>query len=286
MAQRNSSGRGGAATATKNRPAATRSTTKMAAARSGPTSVRSIAAAARSNAGQIREADIAQLRVDDLRGELRRRGVVGTSGLRKEDLVKQVAKQMRADLRRGGEPARRAPSPGPTSKSSTAKKSTSASARKTISAPARKTTSAAAARKSTSTGAARKSTSATGGAIRKGSGTSRSMKYAQRIDSIQDQPERAGRSLVTTNHDVIKRWAQARQAKPATIRNTDRDNRPGVLRLEFPGFQSSPNMVGVTWNQWFRTFDERQLNFVYQERLRNGQPSNFFLLESPWREDG
>ncbi|MEV7227718.1 hypothetical protein AB0M79_11955 [Polymorphospora sp. NPDC051019] len=253
MAQRNSSGRGGSATATKSR--------------SG------------SAATEIRESDIAQRRVDDLRGELRRRGISGTSGLRKDELVKRVVKEMRADQRRGG-----AAKAGTAPKAGGAGKRTESAAGKATTgrgAGAKKTTSA---RKSTS--AAGKSSQGASGQPRQGGVTSRTTKYAQRISSTQDRPERAGRSLVTTDHEVIKRWAQARNAKPATIENTDHDGHLGVLRFDFPGYHRGRPLTEVSWAEWLRTFDERQLNFIYQEQMRSGKQSNFFLLESPLREDG
>ncbi|HEX5596814.1 MAG TPA: hypothetical protein VFX61_12485, partial [Micromonosporaceae bacterium] len=81
-----------------------------------------------------------------------------------------------------------------------------------------------------------------------------------------------------------QRWAQARNAKPATIRGTEYDGRPGVLRFNFPGFKESDRIREISWNEWFNTFDQRRLNFIYQETRTNGGQSNFFRLESPERE--
>lgn len=41
----------------------------------------------------------------------------------------------------------------------------------------------------------------------------------------------------------------------------------------------------MSWEEWFRTFDERGLNFLYQEHKSDGSDSNFFRLENPDRED-
>ncbi|MFY1696195.1 MULTISPECIES: hypothetical protein [unclassified Solwaraspora] len=109
------------------------------------------------------------------------------------------------------------------------------------------------------------------------------MAYAQRIDSPQQHAERAGRSLVTTNRAVIKKWAQARGGSPATV-GAPRDGRPSVLRIDFPGYGGA-NLRSISWDEWFATFDERRLNFIYQEQRTDGTPSNFFRLESPHRED-
>ncbi|GAB3857221.1 hypothetical protein GCM10029963_54930 [Micromonospora andamanensis] len=106
------------------------------------------------------------------------------------------------------------------------------------------------------------------------------------ISSLQDRPERPGRSLVTTNHDVIRRWARERGAKPATIGGTEREGRAGVLTFNIPGYRESSRIREITWDEWFHTFDMRRLNLIYQEQLRDGRQSNFFRTESPDREDG
>nr|WP_246141374.1 hypothetical protein [Micromonospora olivasterospora] len=105
------------------------------------------------------------------------------------------------------------------------------------------------------------------------------------ITSLEDRPERPGRSLVTTNHDVIRRWAQERNARPATIAGTEREGRPGVLTFNMPGYRESSRVREVSWDDWFRTFDERAVNLIYQEQMRDGRQSNFFRTEAPHRED-
>ncbi|SCL61966.1 hypothetical protein GA0070608_2559 [Micromonospora peucetia] len=91
---------------------------------------------------------------------------------------------------------------------------------------------------------------------------------------------------MTTNHDVIQRWARERGAKPATIAGTEREGRAGVLTFNLPGYRESSRVREITWDDWFRTFDGRKLNLIYQEQLRDGRQSNFFRTESPDREDG
>lgn len=123
-----------------------------------------------------------------------------------------------------------------------------------------------------------------GGRVRTGSGTSDSLKYAQEITSPDDEPEREGRSLVTTNHDVIMQWAEARSATPATVEGTEHGDHLGVLRLDFG--DDDKDLEHVSWDEWFNTFDSRRLNFIYQEKTSDGTTSNFFRLENPDREDG
>lgn len=120
-------------------------------------------------------------------------------------------------------------------------------------------------------------------AVHTGPGTSKSLTYSQVVTSTEEEPERPGRSLVTTSHEVIRQWAEQRGAVPATVEGTERDGRPGVLRFDFGG--DSSRLRHVEWDEWFAVFDERRLNFVYQEQRKDGTDSNFFRLESPDRED-
>ncbi len=122
-----------------------------------------------------------------------------------------------------------------------------------------------------------------GGEIRTGPETSRSLQYAQEVTSPEDDPERPGRSLATTHHEVIKQWAEERGGVPATVEGTEHGDHLGVLRFDFGG--EAENLRHVTWDEWFQTFDARRLNFIYQEERSDGRQSNFFRLESPERED-
>ncbi|WP_334170448.1 hypothetical protein [Sinomonas sp.] len=121
------------------------------------------------------------------------------------------------------------------------------------------------------------------GGVRKGSESSDSLKYSQEITSPEDKPEREGRSLVTTNHDVIRQWAEARNGSPATVEGTEHGDHLGVLRIDFGA--KNDKLRHLDWDEWFKTFDERGLNFIYQEQRSDGSQSNFFQLENPNRED-
>jgi Rho termination factor, N-terminal domain len=122
-----------------------------------------------------------------------------------------------------------------------------------------------------------------GGRIRTGPETSKSLKYAHEITSPDDDPERPGRSLATTSHEVIKQWAEDRGGTPATVEGTEHDDHLGVLRFDFG--DKTERLRHVDWDEWFKTFDERRLNFIYQEERKDGRQSTFFRLESPERED-
>jgi len=86
-------------------------------------------------------------------------------------------------------------------------------------------------------------------------------------------------SQITTNHEVIRKWAEERGAKPATVIGTG-GNEIGVLRLMFLGYSAgrSKSLKEITWEEFFRKFDENNLAFIYQEKTSRGEKSNFNKL--------
>ena len=107
----------------------------------------------------------------------------------------------------------------------------------------------------------------------------------RQIQTVDEHESRPGETLVTRDHDVIRQWAESRGADPATVPGSEHDDHLGVLRFDFPGY-GGKELEHVAWDEWFRTFDERNLEFVYQEHKADGNDSNFFIVRSPDREDG
>lgn len=102
----------------------------------------------------------------------------------------------------------------------------------------------------------------------------------------EEELQRDGETLTTTDHDTIRAWAQTRKGTPATIEGTEHGDHLGVLRIDFPGGDEGGRLQHVEWDEWFGTFDDRGLRFIYQETLKDGSTSNFFRLENPARNDG
>ena len=117
-----------------------------------------------------------------------------------------------------------------------------------------------------------------------GDDLSDSTQYAKWISGPDEHEDHHGQSLVTRNHEVIKQWAEARDAVPATVPGTEHGDHLGVLRFNFPGY-GGDSLEEVSWEDWFNTFDDRRLVMIYQEHLKNGNQSNFFRFDSPFRED-
>lgn len=81
-------------------------------------------------------------------------------------------------------------------------------------------------------------------------------------------------SQKTTDHEKIKEWAEERGGKPAIVIGTEGDEEgSGLLRLKFD--EDEDDLEEIEWDEFFETFDDRGLTFLYQESIR-GQESRFF----------
>ena len=87
-------------------------------------------------------------------------------------------------------------------------------------------------------------------------------------------------SHTTTDHEEIRRWAEARKAKPATVKGTGGKGDTGIIRLDFPGYSGADKLQEITWDEFFKKFDEAGLALVYQEETADGKKSNFNKLVS------
>lgn len=105
----------------------------------------------------------------------------------------------------------------------------------------------------------------------------RSLKNAKWVNSPDEHEDHPGQTLATRNHDVIRRWAEERQATPSTVPGSEHDGHVGVLTFDFPGY-GGQNLQHISWDDWFQAFDARNLVILFQEHLQDGRPSNFFHL--------
>ncbi len=85
---------------------------------------------------------------------------------------------------------------------------------------------------------------------------------------------------VTTDHEVIRKWAEERKGKPSCVRGTGGGDDIGMLRLDFPGFSGKESLQEISWKDWFAKFDERGLALLYQEQTATGERSNFNKIVS------
>ena len=85
-------------------------------------------------------------------------------------------------------------------------------------------------------------------------------------------------SKQTTDHKEIQRWAEERGGKPAVVRSTHEEAEGGVLRIDFPGYSGKDSLEEISWDEFFETFDDRKLAFLYQDENKEGDESRFFKL--------
>jgi hypothetical protein len=83
-------------------------------------------------------------------------------------------------------------------------------------------------------------------------------------------------SKYTTDHNEIRRWAEERGGKPATVEGTERKGEEaGLLRIDFPRGAGNPPLEPITWEAFFEKFDQEELAMVYQDETADGKRSYF-----------
>jgi hypothetical protein len=87
--------------------------------------------------------------------------------------------------------------------------------------------------------------------------------------------QKGGAAQVTTDHEFIKEWVEARGGCPAAVKRTSRGGSPGIIRIDYPGFSGQKTLEAISWDEFFQKFDEHELAFLYQEQTADGQPSRF-----------
>ena len=81
-------------------------------------------------------------------------------------------------------------------------------------------------------------------------------------------------STTTTDHDTIRNWAEARDGHPARVKTTgDSTGKSGLLRIDFG--EPEERLESISWDAFFRVFDDNNLAFLYQEKTTEGETSRF-----------
>jgi hypothetical protein len=85
---------------------------------------------------------------------------------------------------------------------------------------------------------------------------------------------------ITTDHDQIREWADARGGRPAEVGSTHSKAGAGIIRIEFPGAPNAKdeNLEEISWQEFFEKFDKSNLALLYQEETAGGERSNFNKL--------
>ena len=78
----------------------------------------------------------------------------------------------------------------------------------------------------------------------------------------------------TTDHGFIRHWVEARGGRPTKVRGTDGEDGEGILRVDFA--EPDGKLKDIPWDEFFRTFEDRNLAFLHQDETANGKTSRFF----------
>lgn len=84
-------------------------------------------------------------------------------------------------------------------------------------------------------------------------------------------------SSITTDHNKIREWVEKRGGKPAHVKSTGQENDPGLLRIDFPDGREE-ELEQISWEEFFKKFEEKKLAFLYQEESAGGEESRFSKL--------
>lgn len=88
----------------------------------------------------------------------------------------------------------------------------------------------------------------------------------------------SGEAFSTTDHNVIRDWADDRGGLPAVIKNPATPEEE-LLRVHFLDMGDDDDLFRIiSWQEFFELFEERQLEFIYQEYAKNGEKSFFCKL--------
>jgi len=92
--------------------------------------------------------------------------------------------------------------------------------------------------------------------------------------------QKAAEANVTTDHETIRHWTEARGGKPASVKTTHRKGDAGILRLIFPKspYAEDDSLEEISWDEFFEKFDEAHLALLYQEKTSGGERSLFSKL--------
>jgi hypothetical protein len=75
-----------------------------------------------------------------------------------------------------------------------------------------------------------------------------------------------------TDHEEIKAWAQARGGRPSKVKDVGGDG--GILRFDFQ--EPDDKLEEISWDEFFKIFDERKLALLEQDKTASGATSRFF----------
>ena len=84
-----------------------------------------------------------------------------------------------------------------------------------------------------------------------------------------------------TDHETIRRWAEARGMEPALCEACADRTPERAIRLRFAGAPGSASVRAISWHEWFRTFDRHGLVLVIESARRQPSPRHAIVPQPP-----
>lgn len=72
-------------------------------------------------------------------------------------------------------------------------------------------------------------------------------------------------AYVTTDHETIRDLVEEHGGQPALLRRVPEVGDGGDLGLEFLADGQEPELVTISWADFFQRFEDRHLAFVYED---------------------
>jgi hypothetical protein len=82
----------------------------------------------------------------------------------------------------------------------------------------------------------------------------------------------------TTDCEDVRRWAEERGGRPATVEGTEGGDDAGVLRIDFQ--DPDEGLKEISWEDFCEKFSKEKLAFLYQDETKGGDTSRFFKFVS------
>ena len=76
-----------------------------------------------------------------------------------------------------------------------------------------------------------------------------------------------------TAHDEIRSWAEERGGRSARVAATANSG-GGILRFDFG--EKDESLEEISWDEFFKIFEDRKLALLVQDEVSSGETSRFF----------
>jgi hypothetical protein len=86
------------------------------------------------------------------------------------------------------------------------------------------------------------------------------------------------KAKITTDHEHIKQWVEERGGHPARVKGTAVEGSSGVLLIDYPGYSGTQILETISWDEFFKGFEQNELAFLYQDEKQAGSQSRFSKL--------